>query len=147
MEKFSDRIGITSRPVLGLNEAPYNLRVSMWNVIQPLLFRVPAGQSKYAWMANIERLYDFLHLPANQVGYIENNEIGRFEGWLFSAQVPWYEALNFIDFAAQSMWQGKITQSVCNALDRVFEREGSPYRYIGGVLTPIANPVELEELL
>jgi AbiJ N-terminal domain 4 len=146
MERFSDRIGITSRPVLGLDEAPYKLRVSLWNVVQPLLFK-PSKASTYAWMENVQRLYEFLHLPTNRVNYHQHVEIKRLEEYFFANDLPWYEALNFIDFAAQTMWKGGMLATVCAGLDKVFEREGSPYRYIGGVLTPVADPVELEELL
>jgi len=124
MERFSDRIGVTSRPMLGLGQAPYNFRVSLWNVIQPLLFRL-VQRKDYAWRPNVQRLYEFLHLPTSQVSYYEQKEIERLEGWLFHKDVEWYEALNFVDFAAQTMWDGRISELAHVNLNEAFEREGS----------------------
>jgi hypothetical protein len=145
MEKFSDRIGITSRPVLGLDELPYKLRVSLWNVIQPLLFKASQA-SQYAWVANVRPLYELLHQPVNRITFNEDYETKKLEGVLLGQELEWYEALNLVDLAAQTMWGGKVLNDVCGRLNVAFEREGSPYRYIDKVLTPIADPVELEEL-
>jgi len=79
----------------------------------------------YAWRPNVQRLYEFLHLPTSQVSYYEQKEIERLEGWLFHKDVEWYEALNFVDFAAQTMWDGRISELAHVNLNEAFEREGS----------------------
>ena len=127
-------MGATSPPLLDLDEVSEDLRVALWNCLQPMIF--DSSQSQYGWVPRAQLAYDFLHWRRSSLVYNPSFETERLERWFFDAS--WYEVYNVIEYFAPLLDHDR--------LNAVFELEGSPYRFLAKVLSPITDPRELEAI-
>jgi hypothetical protein len=144
MEKFSDRIGVTARPVLAREGMPEALRVSLWNKFQPALFHTRPHHVD--WRPNVSLIYDFLHWRSNTLSHHDVYEIKRLEDWYFAPDRKWFEIYNLIEFVATKLWNGGQLSGFSDAFNKILEPEGSPYRFVGGALTLVTDPLEIAEV-
>jgi hypothetical protein len=144
MEKFSDRIGVTARPVLAREGMPEALRVALWNKFQPVLFFTRPNYID--WHGNLSLVYDFLHWRSSSLSHHDVYEIKKLETWYFGQDRNWFEIYNLIEFIATQLWNGANLPLLREAFNESLEREGSPYRFVGSALTLIIDPVEMDEV-
>jgi hypothetical protein len=155
--KFSDRMGVT-KPALELyvDSMPSELKTSLWNFIYETC-QVSDGS---LWGKLIKltardfRKFDLHDLPTRHFEVIN---------WMkdYFYSLTWYEVYNYIEFFAANYYGlthgnlGAFTDargreraliSIQNPVNFLLEREFSGYRFIAGVLIPIADKVELSEV-
>lgn len=167
---FSMRSGRRTIPQLGLQDMPKELRISLWNVIEPWIWNTYGYDTshydrKVQWVYNFhtmrwpthetpsyggshnatKRLHDwFLTRPADDIyDFIEALPQIVFAG--YNVQ-PWdYATLNGRDTSQTRHVMDIISQYQRNA-NAMLEREGSPYRIVDNLIVPITNQTEITEV-
>lgn len=157
MTKFSERIGAVESPnTLQIEEISDALRNSMWN----LLYALYEVEHHNYWIAVAKRVaHQFRKVPADEVPY-QNYECRNWlKAYFFS--LLWYEAYDFVEFVANNHramtsesrgYRSDVrhhranNDDVQNALNRIFERELSGYRFIEKILSPITDESEIQEI-
>ena len=140
--RFSDRIGATRRPILHMQEVPNILRVALWNVLQPSLFA--SRPHHLDWRPRLVEIYEYQHRLVHTLSYQENHETLQLHGYFFNAALNWYDVYNFVELVA-SVVAKRFTNPtpLYQKLNQVLEDEGSPYRFLEGMLTPIGDESSL----
>jgi AbiJ N-terminal domain 4 len=66
----------------------------------------------------------------------------------FFQKAPWYEVLNIVQFLHDECLSGQRSsqQNFEGQINEVLEREKSAYRFIAGILAPLTNEIEMQEL-
>jgi hypothetical protein len=155
--RFSDRFGIT-KPALELNlkSMPQELKTSLWNFIYETC-QVPNAT---LWEKLIKvTARDFRKFDLHAVPSRNWEMINWMKDYYFSLQ--WYEVYNYLEFFSSNYYAlthgnlGSYTDlrgreralaSIQEALNKILEREFSGYRFISGILVPIADRVEIDEV-
>lgn len=152
--KFSERIGITApRSLLQLDEMDKALRNSLWNAILEL-FEPPSGD--YVDQLAEAAASEFFKVPKDGLpdGYSGKKR------WLKRNyyKIAWHQVYDFVEFAADNhprMKKDPIAphvdpytdaQTPYDTFNAVLEREGSGYRFVNRVLTPISGKAEVAEV-
>lgn len=148
MSRFSERIrGSDETKVLQVEDMNMDLRISLWNVGYSLIFRfnteffIPNCNSSYH-----DFIYEYLRYFAKKP-VDESRHISRehFKNIFLSDQ--WDKVYDFLEFVSQ--WSGENTkfQNVFHLeVNDVLQRESSGYRIIGGLVTPVVDAWEVEEI-
>jgi len=157
MGKFSERIGaVEPCKSLQIEAMDDNLRNSLWNVLHTLYehsrndywTRVAKHVAKYFRKSSVDEL-PFRDYECRQ--------------WLkkYFYELKWYNAYDFIEFVAnnhESMTREPLNRGfgftyhdlrnpkLIDHLNYILERELSGYRFISGLLSPISDKIEVEEI-
>lgn len=144
--RFSDRVGITTpNDVLYLDSIPGPLRTGLWNAMHGLSF------SKYR---NMGYIYTKDAALANRVwteffqrSIDERPSQGRdmykfVADWFRKAE--WWRVYNYVEWYANSAYSRPAYAR--DSLNAALEGGRSGYRFIGGVLAPIADKVEMASI-
>jgi hypothetical protein len=99
-------------------------------------------QDNRAWRPRITRVYEFLHWRTHEVSYVEAHERARLELWYFGYERQWYEVYDLVDFIARELDPGD--GAFYSLLNHDLQDEGSPFRFVNGVLTAITDANELK---
>lgn len=156
MMRFSDRIGATKVTLeLYVDSIPDSLRNSIWNLIlelYPLSERADKKRQLCLYLAK--------HLIKSRVDQVPSRSWDISE-WLQSYyfSLPWHEVYNLIEFLVKHHYfivhhvsgsqvdQRKLKilkESMESRFNQIFEVERSGFRFIGGVLSPITDQIELD---
>lgn len=143
--KFSDRIGITKPiPTLLLDDISPPLRASLWNVIH--LFFENKKYDHWILLSKLTAQY-FRKTPIDEIPSYDIQAREWAKGYFFS--LSWYEVYNYIEFIANelSLTSSQRHDEFIQSSNHVLEVEGSGYRFIDGVLSPITSEAEMSEIL
>jgi hypothetical protein len=140
VNRFSDRIGVTKPPLLAREGMSEELRAALWNIFQPRLF----ADDHSDWTARMTRLYHRMRWRAHTISVSQSMETQRLEQWFFTPGRKWFEIYNFVEFASEVLVGEWAPERLFDSFNKAFEDEGSIYRFVGGVLTAITDPMELE---
>jgi hypothetical protein len=138
--RFSDRIGVTRLPELATYEFSDDLRVALWNTFQPILFY--SRPNHIDWHEHLVQVHEFLHWRTHDTSYVLSGELVRLERWYFGENRKWYELYNLVDFVARQF--NDREGQFLSLLNGVLQSEGSPYRFVDGILTTITDDNELQ---
>jgi len=159
MPRFSERIGVVP-PVhtLQLNSISNELRNSLWNLFLDLY---DSREKKYWKSVALNIAKYFRKVPADEVPTYGEDTSREWIKKYFFHSLKWYETYDFLEFMVQNhtamteisygpyshISHHKIdTTSLILKVNWVLERERSGYRFIQGTLSPITDPVELQEV-
>lgn len=152
MTRFSDRVGITTTPdTLVIEAITDDLRISLWNLFLQLY---DTHSSEYwpgiaRYVARYFRKFPADDLPRH---WWDNRD------WVkdYFFDLRWDNAFNFLEFIVENHWNAirdechtrhPITRDPLERMvNKILERERSGYRFVAGTLSPISNPIELEEI-
>jgi hypothetical protein len=148
MLRFSQRIGIKEKePALLRNSISKELRNNLWNGLKIFYWdylerTFSLGDRRFAimlWM-------DYFKLPLDHMPNIWENLYSYLIDYYFKCE--WYEVYDFIEFCAQYYPKNYPEQTsefvaYCNV---ILQEEGSAYRFIDGVLTPLTSEEEIAEV-
>jgi hypothetical protein len=154
--KFSDRIGATKVSLeLYIDSIPDSLRNSIWNLILEL-YTNPANGDERRKLC----LYLAKNFRKSRVDQVPSRgwEVGE---WLQSYyySLEWYEIYNVVEFLVNHHYfilhdhpgnqidqrrLSSVVKSMENQFNHIFKVERAGYRFIGGILSPITDRVELE---
>jgi hypothetical protein len=155
MSKFSERIGISVPSTIQLDSVSDELRNSLWNYMVSLY---DDSDRKYWIMVadNVARF--FRKSPVDELPY-SNTDCRK---WLkaYFYKLEWYKLYDFIEFIAEDhehmtkepSYGGGYTYhrtkrtDLTNIINYILERELSGYRFISGILSPISDKIEVDEI-
>ena len=138
--RFSDRIGITKPPLLDLQEMTSELKVALWNAWHPPMF-------SNAWQGRCASLWNSLHWPVDYIPYHDYDAKKKLRTWFFDDARDWHEIYDVSELCGQILAANNLFRvQLWTQLNDVLEVEGSPYRFLDGQLTPVADPVEYAAL-
>jgi hypothetical protein len=142
--RFSEREGFVQR-LVQWDSMDAALRNSIWNVIASALPKYEL--SDFYWNAVESIVANVLRLPTERI----ERDLGR--SWLLHQveRLEWYEVYDLLEYVvthAQTLSPRfpNAPASLPSAANKVLEREQSGWRYLGGRLTRIIDPVETAEV-
>lgn len=154
--RFSDRIGATQASLdLYVDSIPDSLRNSIWNFILELYPNSAHDDEKRKLC-----LYLAKHFRKSRVDQVPSRSYDVSE-WLQSYyfSLPWHQIYNLVEFLVKHHYyilhhvagfhvdQRKLSnlkEGMENRFNHMFEVERSGFRFIGGVLSPITDQLELD---
>ena len=157
MASFSERLGVVELPTaLQLEAVTDALRNSVWNLLYDLY---EEDTTEYWKMVAKHVAQYFRKTPADDLPY-PNYDCRK---WLkeYFYSLSWYRLYDMIEFVADNhrcmtrrpkgygpdyFYHRFDNEKVKLALNRILERELSGYRFVAGVLSPISDRVEVEEI-
>ena len=157
MTTFSERLGIVQLPTaLQLDTVNDALRHSVWN----LLYDLYEDNNNDYWKMVAKHVAEFFRkVPADDLPY-RDYECRR---WLkeYFYSLSWYEFYDMIEFVAENhrhmtrrssgyrrdyLYHQVDNDRVRLAFNGILERELSGYRFVAGILSPISDRAEVEEI-
>lgn len=144
--KFSERMGITQPHILQTNDMTHGLRVALWNICQELVF----NSTDNKWRDKYQLVYrEYFRWPTDEVPYHYCDAINKIKAWHFKV-ATWYEIYNFIEYLilnSNRFFLGeRLKRLLPFSVNVVLEEENSGYRVVSGILTPITNTLEMDEV-
>lgn len=145
---FAERMGAVAPPLLGLQDAPTHLRVTIWNAVERWLFE---SDDEYAtYQRRMRYLYNKLHWPTDEVPPYSHVARTRVKSHVLSQELVWHEFYQFVDhvptlyaIGEEGYERSKCVKEMTEVLDFLLEQEGSPYRFVDGALINVTNEEEL----
>lgn len=145
MNKFSERIGVTSIPTLQIDGVNNDLKNSIWNQLYSLYEGLPEQ-----WIPLSELVARFFRkVPVDELPDHNYQCKDWFKKYFYS--LAWYDIYNIIEFLLYSHKRinkySTIKEStLIESWNYIFEREISGYRFVSGLITPISNSSEIREI-
>lgn len=166
---LSIRDGRRSIPQLGIQDMPPELRLSLWNVIEPWLWEghySGSYEKRARWVYNFHAIrWPTNEIPSKTLKYEATNRLHYWfmsdascdEIYDFIEGIPEmvYDEFHVVDHDLMELKQRsdsiyrdamRIIDTFVRDANNMLEREGSPYRFLNNLLTPITNDVEIEEV-
>jgi hypothetical protein len=152
--KFSQRQGIIPKSKeMQFESVDVDLKNRLWNVIRIHVLDpisgtdTPAFNENYEFQALCGHLWqNFYKLPFETIGARKDTNEEFIRKRYYSAE--WYELYDFIEFIANI----RVPEININSeyfvfeCNKIMEQEFSGYRFIGFTISPISNPIEMEEI-
>lgn len=157
MARFSERIGLVDTPkTLQINNMSKELRSSLWNFLHSLY----ENRNEDYWLRISKHVAQFFRkVPVDELPY-QDYECRR---WLkaYFYELQWYAVYDLIEFVVnkhQLMTRKRRSygpgyddhaadkSALIKTFNYIFERELSGYRFISGVLSPISDKAEVNEI-
>jgi hypothetical protein len=92
-----------------------------------------------------ERLwFHFFKQPLDELDHDWTKVLQQIRQFFFACE--WYEVYDFVEFVAINYKLAGFKDGFMKSCDAVLEREASAYRFVGGVIAPIADREQLEEI-
>lgn len=157
MDRFSERIGINKGPKnIQIDEMSGELRNSIWN----LLLNLYDHHDKEYWVRVAKHIAQFFRkVPMDDLPYRHYDCRDWVKGYFYS--LKWYEVYDLTEFivhnhvimtSVRSGYRDEyiyhpVRQSdLIKSLNSLLEKELSGYRFVSGILTPISEKIEVEEI-
>lgn len=148
--RFSERHGfVPPRTVFQFESMDSALRISLWNVVQEVIWSNHKSQSSYTYtkhsnLYELIKLYwrDFLKLPINDIPLHIQGVVDEVRQYFFG--VDWYEIYDFIEFTSSIL--GKSRPFFIQRCNEILEREMSGYRFLDVQIVPITSADELSAI-
>lgn len=145
--KFSERMGIVkAKDTIQLESMDDDLRVGLWNIFQIFfldkmdeyfLDRSPALIFfQNLWLHHLKK-------PLDTLDSYKKITVSKIRSLFFDWE--WYEAYDFIEYLAGSDFL-KNHNSFETACNYILARDRSGYRLVDGLITPITNEHEINEI-
>lgn len=142
---FSQRIGLTpGSKNLQIESMDSDLRIRIWNVLSEHFI----DHLYWPKVSDMRVFKDIWHkFFKRSIDDIPNNLVERIatlKSWYDEA--VWYEVYDFLEFVITlgSLNFGK--EPFVNDLNKILEEEFSGYRLVNGIIAPISNPKEKDEI-
>lgn len=143
---FSQRIGLTpSSRELQLKSMDQELRNRLWNVIKITVLDHALSEYPQSSKFVVSIWHNFFKIPIDSIPYY-NSETQKFiQDKFFACQ--WFEVYDFLEFISSSLNKKSVMyDEFVGHTNLVLQKEFSGYRFIDGILSPITNAIEIEEL-
>lgn len=156
--RFSERHGYKKvRESIQLESVDVPLRNGLWSVLKINVWdhaRASTGMYGGYYLSRdsnpelfglCERLwFHFFKDPLDQLDHDWTKVLKQLRGFYFSCQ--WYELYDFVEFVANNFRRHQFREPFLEACNAVLEREVAAYRFIDGLIAPIAEREQLEEI-
>jgi hypothetical protein len=142
--RFSERMGLKPvREALQIGTMDRQLRVRLWNAFEAFLDE-HCRDSPQRYLARhyaLRPIWDeLLHWPVHErpANFVSVRD--EFANWFFAAK--WHEVYDLLEFVVRHA-QAHLHADLQGGWNAALAGEGSGYRFVGGMLVPIANDTEL----
>ncbi len=147
--KFSERIGVTKPQVLQVNDMSVELKTALWNLCHEFVF--VSDKSDIRWRDKFKLVYrDFFRWPTEDVSVTYFKARDKLKLWFFN-EAKWFDIYNFIEFIINNSNKFYLSENltiiISGSVNSILEAENSGYRVVSGVLTPITNTMEIDEIV
>lgn len=148
--KFSQRIGKTPiNKELQLSSIDEDLLNSLWNafilgILEPISKQSGFYSNRFDYLSEIIWI-NYFKLPMDRTPGTQHFE-STIRKYFFGFK--WFEVYDFIEFIANINTERiRInTEEYKNYCNHILEREFSAYRFVDGIISPISNTIEVEEI-
>lgn len=148
--KFSQRVGKKpSTKNIQLESVDDELKNGLWNLIKLFILDQISKHNRYGSETEFDHFskilyHEFYKLPIDTIPeyhfqtekFIRQNFYGG----------EWYEVYDLVEFLTQLEFKQVSIHEYIDAVNRLMEREFSGYRFIDGVIAPISNKIEVQEI-
>ena len=157
MDRFFERIGINKSPKnIQTDEMSGELRNSIWN----LLLNLYDHHDKDYWVRVAKHIAQFfLKVPMDDLPYRDYDCRDWVKGYFYS--LKWYEVYDLTEFIVHNhviitrvpsgyrdeyIYHPVHQSDLIKSVNSLLEKELSGYRFVSGILTPISEKIEVEEI-
>lgn len=150
---FSQRIGKTPiSKVMQIESIDEDLKNTLWNTYSEYLFTPIINSlgdyriifTDAIWHNFFKKTLDIKPLKFKESLY----------SFFFSPETEWYKIYDFIEFSSKYLLAFSKREGIYNKYsnfidktNQILKKENSAYRFINGVIAPITNSYEIQELL
>lgn len=144
--KFSERIGIIkAKDSIQIEFIDDDLKNGLWNVfhsyyLEEFTDRFVKQSNKYEFILDI--WHNFFKKTIDEIPSSIIHVKSEIRTWFF--QCEWYEIYDFIEFCTKNNLFD--IESIISFYNSILEREVSGYRFVNGLISPITNESEIEEI-
>jgi hypothetical protein len=144
--KFSERIGIIkAKDSIQINSIDSELKNGLWNIfhtyyLENLNERYIQYCSQHEFILDI--WHNFFKKTSDEIPPETRNVKNELRTWFF--QCEWYETYDFIEFCTKNNLFD--IDSIISFYNNILEREVSGYRFVNGLISPITNESEINEI-
>jgi hypothetical protein len=144
--RFSERIGIIkAKDSIQINSIDSDLKNGLWNVfdsyyLEEFRDRFVKKSNKYEFILDI--WHSFFKRTIDEIPSSIIQVKSEIKAWFF--QCEWYETYDFIEFCTKNDLFD--IESIISFYNNILEREVSGYRFINGLISPITNKSEIDEI-
>lgn len=144
--KFSERIGIIkAKDSIQIESIDDDLKNGLWNIfhsyyLEEFTDRFVKQSNKYEFILDI--WHNFFKKTIDEIPSSIIHVKSEIRTWFF--QCEWYEVYDFIEFCAKNNLFD--IESIISFYNSILEREVSGYRFVNGLISPITNESEIEEI-
>lgn len=158
---FSERIGAVQPTLeLHLDAMPSELRTTLWNYFLSIYDGLRGNNYFDKVCKSVAQ--DFIKFPTDELP--NSQHLWEQKAWLknYFYKLEWYRVYDLVEFLKNEHltkpdkttrpqsyvvnWHPIYKEEIAEKLNALLEREHSGYRFIAGLLTPITNTIELEEI-
>lgn len=148
--KFSQRIG--KKPSIKSIQLEYvdeDLRNGLWNLIKLFVLDQISKYSQYGSKTEFDHFskilyHTFYKLPIDTIPEYDFQTEKFIRDNFFNGE--WYDIYDLVEFLTQLEFNKVNIQDYIEAVNNLLEREFSGYRFIDGVIAPISNKIEVQEI-
>ena len=146
--KFSQRIGeVETEKVAQLGSIDIELSVGLWNAVTNAGLK--SGVRSFHADPFFKRLTEFFFKwPVDEISTVDWKAKQTVKDWYFE-QAEWHEQYDFIEFIVNRRFnvsEGLQKRAFLDRCTHHLNTENSAYRFIGGELTEITSPEEIQEV-
>jgi hypothetical protein len=144
--KFSERIGIIkAKDSIQIESIDDDLKNGLWNIfhsyyLEEFTDRFVKQSNKHEFILDI--WHNFFKKTIDEIPSSIIHVKGEIRTWFF--QCEWYEVYDFIEFCTKNNLFD--IESIISFYNSILEREVSGYRFVNGIISPITNESEIEEI-
>lgn len=150
MIKFSQRIGeIELIKPLQFESIDNDLKNGLWNLV--IFYVLNNLKNEYFYYKEKDLRFfcqdlwhNFYKLPVDTIPSHNIMAEKFIRDKFFNGK--WFEAYDLIEYLAKLDLGSFISQTFIQSVNRLLEQEFSAYRFIDGLISPISNKIEIEEL-
>lgn len=154
---FSQRMGYKPlKTAVQLDTMDDDLKVAIWNALLKSVFRQPhirlvreSTDSEITSFKIVARVFEaiweeYWKRGRDELPRMYSNVEGHTKGYIMRGQ--WYEVYDLLEAVASNCSPLEEAELLHAEINKALERELSGYRLVGGVVTPITNVEELNEV-
>lgn len=144
--KFSERIGIIkAKDSIQIESIDDDLKNGLWNIfhsyyLEEFTDRFVKQSNKHEFILDI--WHNFFKKTIDEIPSSIIHVKGEIRTWFF--QCEWYEVYDFIEFCTKNNLFD--IEPIISFYNSILEREVSGYRFVNGIISPITNESEIEEI-
>lgn len=150
MTRFSQRIGETeSVKNLQIEFIDEDLINGLWNMVKIFILDRISRDSQYSGMSDFDHFsklmwHRFLKLPIDTIPVYDFQTEKFIRNKFFNDE--WFEVYDILEFLSKLKITNVDTHDFIEATNNLLEREFSGYRFVDGLIAPISNSMEIDEI-
>lgn len=147
---FSQQYGYKSIKQVQRDSMDENLRIDLWNIfysnfacnVKDPLYDYEIYEEQIEFLQDV--LINFLKRPIDELPNDGRKMVLIVKQFFLDAE--WYEVYDLLEYNVKNCTQKRICDEFIKECNRILENEASAYRFIGSVIAPIIDELQIEQL-